>query len=85
MRDHNGITGCLEWLTSNATQAEHLPTKDRQIEPPMGCDETIEPRHEVEADGELAKKQYAKHCVIYESTSHTTSSHLLSHPFAATR
>jgi len=79
MRGHNGITGCREWLTSDATQAKHLPPKDRQIETPIGCDETIKPQDEVEADGELAKKQYAKHCVIYESTSHTTSARILSH------
>jgi hypothetical protein len=38
-----------------------------------------------EADREAAKKQYAKHCVIHESASHTISSRTLSHLFAAAR
>ncbi|MFZ2146432.1 MAG: hypothetical protein WAV28_04355 [Sedimentisphaerales bacterium] len=85
MRGQNGITGCREWLASDATQAEHLPTNTRQIEPPIGCDETIKLRDEVEADGELAKKQYAKHCMIHESTSHIISSRIANYYFPPAR
>jgi hypothetical protein len=48
-RGHYDITDCCEWLTSDATQAEHLPRKGRQIEPSISCDEIIELWDEVEA------------------------------------